>query len=67
MQPTFTPLQAQTMTEGIHGDYQITFDGPQGSPKSQWFPCVTHIPTNTQYVPTGEQTTQDSKWYEMPC
>lgn len=64
--PPFTPLEAQSMGSGIFGEYQITFDGPQGSPPEYWFPCVEHLPTRTQYVPTGEETTANSEWYQCP-
>jgi len=64
--PPFTPLEATEMAPGLHDDWYITFDGPQCSPPEYWFPCVEHIPTQSLYVPTGEETTEESEWYPCP-
>ena len=63
MKPPFTPMEAMQMRDGIYGDWEIVMEGPQMSPPDAWFPCVTHLPTQTEYVPTGEETTPE--WFDI--
>lgn len=62
----FTPLEALDMGEGIHGEYEITLDGPQGSPSSHWTPFVFH--GDDVYAVSGEEgdpVTANSVWIKQ--
>lgn len=63
--PPFTPLEAEEMGEGIYGDFEITMDGPQISPPSEWFPIMEYLPTSTYFVPSGEETTAMGEWISL--
>ena len=65
MKPPFTPLEALEMGEGTFGDYEVTLEGAMMSPRTEWFPVATHTPTQTEYVPTGEETTGESEWISL--